>query len=120
MYKSLFSTESVAGAAGTDADLVTFNMKKLHIMAKVTFGDYDAESPAYLLVSAYGKDGDELYKHKEYEFNPAFMDEDYVLKISDVLDVEPISAINIKIYTPYYWAGVIFDVEIEWEEKGLC
>lgn len=122
MYRRLFTAETIAGDTGSNIDINTFNMKKLHIMAKATFESYTSETPAYLLISTYGKDGTLLYKLKEYVFNPSFLRHGYDPEIlmADVIDVEPVSAINIKIYNHYSWESVDFDVEIEWEEKGLC
>lgn len=121
MYRRLFTAASVSGQAssGETIDLNAYNMKKLHLMAKVTFESQLALLNAFLRISAYGKEG-ELYKLKEYEFNPAFMNDDYELFLSDVIDVEPISAINIRIGTQQLSESAVFDVEIEWEEKGLC
>ena len=121
MYRKIFDEVS------TDENVESVNlntyMKKLHLMMKTTFEDEEAEIPGRILVCTYGKDAGELYKLKEYIMNPAFMNSTYEVMLSDVIDVDPIAALCIQVFSDggaSCGEYMTFDVEIEWEERGLC
>lgn len=98
-----------------------FNTNKIALMGTISFPEGMTES-CYLILYAYDASegiGGYGFKYKTIAFKPSEANSDGSLSFCEVVDVEPMNALEVKMITNYTTAGVYATVGYEAKEVML-